>query len=205
MKFRIVPTSREFFDDFSLAAQNLSECVDRFKDVLADTSQASERHVAVKEVERAGDEYTSQILTRLDSTFVTPFDPEDIQRLAQGIDDVVDDIYHVSEMVVLTNVTDLIPEVIEQVEVLSQMASKVVELFDRFEDMRGLKPIIAEVEGLESEGNRIYRRAVARLFSGEMGAVDVIRWKDIVESLEAVFDRIEDMANIVTTIVVKQA
>ena len=205
MKFRIVPTSREFFDDFSLAAQNLSECVDRFKDVLADTSEASERHVAVKEVERAGDDYTSQILTRLDSTFVTPFDPEDIQRLAQGIDDVVDDIYHVSEMVVLTNVTDLIPEVIEQVEVLSQMASKVVELFDRFEDMRGLKPIIAEVEALESEGNRIYRRAVARLFSGEMGAVDVIRWKDIIESLEAVFDRIEDMTNIVTTIVVKQA
>ena len=205
MKFRIVPTSREFFDDFSLAAQNLSECVDRFKDVLADTSEASERHVAVKEVERAGDDYTSQILTRLDSTFVTPFDPEDIQRLAQGIDDVVDDIYHVSEMVVLTNVTELIPEVIEQVEVLSQMASKVVELFDRFEDMRGLKPIIAEVEALESEGNRIYRRAVARLFSGEMGAVDVIRWKDIIESLEAVFDRIEDMTNIVTTIVVKQA
>jgi uncharacterized protein len=205
MKFRIVPTSREFFDDFSLAAQNLSECVDRFKDVLADTSEASERHVAVKEVERAGDDYTSQILTRLDSTFVTPFDPEDIQRLAQGIDDVVDDIYHVSEMVVLTNVTDLIPEVIEQVEVLSQMASKVVELFERFEDMRGLKPIIAEVEALESEGNRIYRRAVARLFSGEMGAVDVIRWKDIIESLEAVFDRIEDMTNIVTTIVVKQA
>jgi predicted phosphate transport protein (TIGR00153 family) len=205
MKFRIVPTSREFFDDFSLAAQNLSECVDRFKDVLADTSEASERHVAVKEVERTGDEYTSRILTRLDSTFVTPFDPEDIQRLAQGIDDVVDDIYHVSEMVVLTNITDLIPEVTEQVEVLSKMASKVVELFDRFEDMRGLKPIIAEIEGLESEGNRIYRRAVARLFSGEMGAVDVIRWKDIVESLEAVLDRIEDMTNIVTTIVVKQA
>ncbi|MET0566364.1 MAG: DUF47 family protein [Acidimicrobiia bacterium] len=205
MKFRIVPTSREFFDDFSLAAQNLSECVDRFKDVLADTSVASERHVAVKEVERTGDEYTSRILTRLDSTFVTPFDPEDIQRLAQGIDDVVDDIYHVSEMVVLTNITDLIPEVTEQVEVLSNMASKVVELFDRFEEMRGLKPIIAEIEGLESEGNRIYRRAVARLFSGEMGAVDVIRWKDIVESLEAVLDRIEDMTNIVTTIVVKQA
>ncbi len=205
MKFRIVPTSREFFDDFSLAAQNLSECVDRFKDVLADTSEASERHVAVKEVERTGDEYTSRILARLDSTFVTPFDPEDIQRLAQGIDDVVDDIYHVSEMVVLTNITDLIPEVTEQVEVLSKMASKVVELFDRFEDMRGLKPIIAEIEGLESEGNRIYRRAVARLFSGEMGAVDVIRWKDIVESLEAVLDRIEDVTNIVTTIVVKQA
>ena len=205
MKFRIVPTSREFFDDFSLAAQNLADCVERFKDVLADTSDAAARHVAVKEVERAGDEVTSQILTRLGATFVTPFDPEDIQRLAQAIDDVVDDIYHVSEMVVLTNITDLIPEVLEQVDVLTRMAEKVVELYDRFEDMRGLRPIITEIEELESEGNRIYRRAVARLFSGEMEPVDMIRWKDIIESLEAVFDQVEDMTNIVTTIVVKQA
>ncbi|MGH8913968.1 MAG: DUF47 domain-containing protein [Acidimicrobiia bacterium] len=205
MRFRIVPTSREFFDDFSLAAQNLAACVERFKDVLADTSDAARHHVAVKEVERAGDEFTSRILTRLDSTFVTPFDPEDIQRLAQAIDDVVDDIYHVSEMVVLTHITDLIPEVTEQVTVLTTMAAKVVELFERFEDMQGLRPIIAEIEELESEGNRIYRRGVARLFSGEMQPVDVIRWKDIVESLETVFNRVEDVTTIVTTIVVKQA
>ncbi|MGH8872823.1 MAG: DUF47 domain-containing protein, partial [Acidimicrobiia bacterium] len=193
MRFRIVPTSREFFDDFSLAAQNLATCVDRFKDVLADTSAASERHAAVKEVERAGDEFTSRILTRLDSTFVTPFDPEDIQRLAQAIDDVVDDIYHVSEMVLLTHITDLIPEVTEQATVLTSMAAKVVELFDRFEDMRGLRSIISSIEELESEGNRIYRRAVARLFSGEMQSLDVIRWKDIVQSLEAALDRVEDV------------
>jgi hypothetical protein len=205
MKFRIVPTSREFFDDFLLAAQNLSDCVERFRDVLADTSESAERHVAVKEVERAGDELTSRILTRLGATFVTPFDPEDIQRLAQAMDDVVDDIYHVSEMVVLTNITDLIPEVLEQVDVLTRMGRKVVELYEHFEDMRGLRPIIAEIEELESEGNRIYRRAVARLFSGEMEPVDVIRWKDIIESLEAVLDRVEDMTNIVTTVVVKQA
>jgi uncharacterized protein Yka (UPF0111/DUF47 family) len=85
------------------------------------------------------------------------------------------------------------------------MSDQIVELFKRFEDMRGLRPIITGIEELESEGNRIYRRAVARLFSGELGAIDVIRWKDIVESLEAVLDRIEDMTNIVTTIVVKQA
>ena len=205
MRFRIVPTSREFFDDFLLAAQNLAECVDRFNDVIDNTPDAARLHAAVKEIERKGDEYTSRILTRLDSTFVTPFDPEDIQRLAQALDDVVDDIYHVSEMVVLTNITELIPEVSEQSAVLTSMGGKIVELFERFEDMRGLRPIIAEVEEMESEGNRIYRRAVARLFSGEMQPLDVIRWKDVVESLEAVFDRIEDMTNIVTTIVVKQA
>lgn len=205
MRFRIVPASREFFDDFSLAGQNVATAVDRLRDVLADPTMAVERHAAVKEVERAGDELTARILTRLDTTFVTPFDPEDIQRLAQAIDDVVDDIYHVSEMVVLTQITELIPEVVEQEKVLVDMAAKVVDLFERFEDMRGLRPLITEIEDLESEGNRIYRRAIARLFSDEMRTLDVIRWKDIVESMEAVFDRIEDMTNIVTTVVVKQA
>ncbi len=205
MKFRIVPASREFFDDFSLVAQNLAKSVDRLGEVLADTSDAPRRHAAVKEVERAGDELTERILTRLATTFVTPFDPEDIQHLAQALDDVVDDVYHVSEMVVLTSITELVPEVKEQVAVLSEMAKKTVELFDRFEDMRGLRPIVAEIEQLESEGNRIYRRGVARLFSGEMDAIDVIRWKDIIESMEAALDRVEDMTNIVTTIVVKQA
>ena len=104
-----------------------------------------------------------------------------------------------------TVIVELIPEVVEQVDVLDRMSDQIVELFKRFEDMRGLRPIITGIEELESEGNRIYRRAVARLFSGELGAIDVIRWKDIVESLEAVLDRIEDMTNIVTTIVVKQA
>lgn len=205
MRFRIVPASREFFDDFSLAARNLATSVDRLTEVLDDTANAAERHLAVREVEREGDELTNQILTRLATAFVTPFDPEDIQRLAQAVDDVVDDVYHVSEMIVLTSITELLPEVKEQVAVLTEMAAKVVELFDRFEDMRGLRPIIAEIENLESEGNRIYRRAVARLFSGEMEAIDVIRWKDVVESMETTLDRVEDMTNIVTTVVVKQA
>lgn len=205
MKFRIVPANREFFDDFLLAAKNLATSVERLGEVLADTANSEQRHAAVKEAERAGDELTAQILTRLASAFVTPFDPEDIQRLAQAVDDVVDDVYHISEMVVLTSITELLPEVKEQAGVLSEMAVKVVELFDRFEDMRGLRPIITEIEKLESEGNRIYRRGVARIFSGEMEAIDVIRWKDIIESMETALDRVEIMAHIVTTIVVKQA
>jgi uncharacterized protein Yka (UPF0111/DUF47 family) len=106
---------------------------------------------------------------------------------------------------VLTGINEMIPEVVEQVEVLDAMAEKIVELFDRFEGMKGLRSIIAELDALETQGNRIYRRTVARLFSGEMEPLDVIRWKDISASMEAALDRVEDMANIVTTIVVKQA
>jgi predicted phosphate transport protein (TIGR00153 family) len=205
MRFRITPTNHEFYGDFSLAAENLATCVHRLKDVFADPTEAETRHQAVKQAERAGDELTAQILTRLASSFVTPFDPEDIQRLAEAVDDIVDDCYHVSEMVVLTGINEMIPEVVEQVEVLDAMAEKIVELFDHFEGMKGLRSIIAELDDLETQGNRIYRRTVARLFSGEMEPLDVIRWKDISASMEAALDRVEDMANIVTTIVVKQA
>lgn len=205
MRFRITPSNREFYADFSLAAENLATCVHRLTDVFADPSDAEHRHQAVKQAERAGDEFTAQILTRLASSFVTPFDPEDIQRLAEAVDDIVDDCYHVSEMVVLTGINEMIPEVVEQVEVLDAMAEKIVELFDRFEEMKGLKSIIAELDSLETQGNRIYRRTVARLFSGEMEPLDVIRWKDISASMETALDRVETMANIVTTIVVKQA
>ncbi len=205
MRFRIVPTNREFFEDFAEAAHNLADGVRRLGDVFAEPTAAAERHEAVKQAERAGDELTQRILTRLDTAFVTPFDPEDIQRLAEAIDDIVDDVYHVSEMVVLTGITEIIPEVVEQVDVLDLMAAKVVELFDHFEDMRGLKPIVASLDALETQGNRIYRRTVARLFSGEIEPLDVIRWKDISSSMEDALDRVEDMANIVTTIVVKQA
>ena len=205
MKFRIIPTNREFYDDFTLAARNLAEGVRRLGDVFADPTESEQRHEAVKQAERAGDEYTQRILTRLDTAFVTPFDPEDIQRLAEAIDDIVDDVYHVSEMVVLTGITEMIPEVVEQVEVLDAMAAKVVELFDHLEGMRGIKPIVAGLDALETQGNRIYRRTVARLFSGDLDPLDVIRWKDITSSMEEALDRVEDMANIVTTIVVKQA
>ncbi len=205
MKFRLMPTNREFFDDFSAAAANLAHCVQLLQQLLADADDREARHQAVKAAERKGDAYTHTILERLDSSFVTPFDPEDIHRLAEAVDDVVDDVYHVSEMVVLMGITQVIPELGRQVDVLDRMVTVLIEIFDRLESMRGLRELVDELHRLETEGDGIYREAMVRLFAGDIDPLDVIKWKDVCESMEEALDRVEDVSDIIGSIVVKHA
>ncbi|MGE0308879.1 MAG: DUF47 domain-containing protein [Acidimicrobiia bacterium] len=205
MRFRIVPSNREFFDDFRSMAANLATSVDHLIAQLDNPGQASDWYAKVKACERAGDELTRSIQNRLDTSFVTPFDREDIHLLSESIDDILDSIYHVSELIVLMRITEIIPEVREQAIVLQQMSASVTVLFDRLEDMKDLRETIDNIARLESEGDGIYRRTLARLFSGEFETLDVIRWKDITESMEAALDHVEDVAYAVNSILVKHA
>jgi len=205
MRFRITPSNREFFEDFTAVAENLVEVIDRLQDLLADTHHAGTHHRRVKELELRGDELTGQILRRLNSSFVTPFDREDIHNLAGTMDDVVDDVHHVSELIALTGIVDVIPELHEQVRILTTMASLVRDMFGRLERMQGLPVIVSQLLELERDGDGIYRRTIVRLFSGEFETLEVLKWKDIIESMEAAIDRVEDVADIVGSIVVKYA
>ncbi|MDH3190423.1 MAG: DUF47 family protein [Acidimicrobiia bacterium] len=205
MRFKITPSNREFFQDFTAVAQNLIDAVDRLGELLADTQNAASRYAAIKGIERRGDDLTEQILQRLHSSFVTPFDREDIHNLAETIDDVVDKIHHVSQMIALTGIVEVIPELHEQIAVLALMVGEVKELFSRLENMRGLREIVERLGQLEREGDDIYRRTLARLFSGELEVLEVLKWKDIIESMEDALDRTEDVARIVSSLVVKYA
>ena len=205
MRFKITPSNREFFQDFTAVAQNLIDAVDRLGELLADTQNAASRYAAIKGIERRGDDLTEQILQRLHSSFVTPFDREDIHNLAETIDDVVDKIHHVSQMIALTGIVEVIPELHEQIAVLALMVGEVKELFSRLENMRGLREIVERLGQLEREGDDIYRRTLARLFSGELEVLEVLKWKDIIESMEDALDRTEDVARIVGSLVVKYA
>ncbi|MDH3463410.1 MAG: DUF47 family protein [Acidimicrobiia bacterium] len=205
MRFKITPSNREFFQDFTAVAQNLIDAVDRLGELLADTQNAASRYAAIKGIERRGDDLTEQILQRLHSSFVTPFDREDIHNLAETIDDVVDKIHHVSQMIALTGIVEVIPELHEQIAVLALMVGEVKELFSRLENMRGLREIVERLGQLEREGDEIYRRTLARLFSGELEVLEVLKWKDIIESMEDALDRTEDVARIVSSLVVKYA
>lgn len=205
MRFQITPTNRGFFEDLAAIADNLVEAVDRLVGLLADTENAASRHAAVKEIERRGDDLTDQILQRLHSSFVTPFDREDIHNLAETVDDVVDKVHHASEMIALTGIVDVIPELHEQAAVLALMVADVKELFERLEHMRGLRGIVERLGQLERDGDDIYRRTLARLFSGELEVLEVLKWKDIIESMEDALDLTEDVARIVGSIIVKYA
>lgn len=205
MRFRLVPTDDTFFRLFDEAAANVAACAQALQELLANRDDIPRHFEKIVACEGRGDDLTRSILRRLDTTFVTPFDREDIHALAEELDDVVDDMLAVAALLNLVHVDEILPELKEQADLLVQMAGCTVALVGRLASMRGVEPNLEAINRLETEGDHIYRRAVARLFSGEFPALDVIRWKDVVEAMEEALNTIEDISNVVEAIVLKFA
>jgi predicted phosphate transport protein (TIGR00153 family) len=204
MKFRLLPTDEGFFDLFQQAATNASACARRLGELLADPTD-DDAITKVVACERQGDAITDAILQRLNTSFVTPFDREDIHALAEEFDDVVDDMQAVAQRIRLLSVTETFPELERQAGILVQLADQGVELMSRLESMKGLEPYLEGIDRLESEGDTVYNEALARLFSGEFDALDVLRWKDLIEAMEAAINTMEDISDVVESIVLKHA
>src|SRR5215210_1814657 len=205
VRFRLIPRERSFFPLFEQAADNLHEATIRLKDELTEFADIEVKHKAVGDCEHAGDELTKHILRRLHSTYITPFDREDIHSLTERIDDVVDLIHDASELLVLHNIDVVLPELIEMGDLLEQAAAAATSLIKKLEGLRNLGPELEAIDTLESQADRIYRRTVAHLFSGDYDPRDILRWKDIVEALESAINGVEDIADVVHSIALKHA
>jgi uncharacterized protein len=204
MRFRLLPTDEGFFDLFSEAAANAAHCAAALARLMADPASGK----AVEEVidaERNGDAITAQILKRLDTSFVTPFDREDIHALAEEFDDVVDDMQTVAQRIGLLSVRSTLPWLVRQADVLTRLAAEAVELMAKLESMRDLGPPLEAIDKLESEADTVYNEALAHLFSGEYEALDVLRWKDLVEAMEKAINTMEDIGDVVESIMLKHA
>ena len=204
MRFRLVPTDDRFFGLFSDSARNIEECARRLRDHLRNPADET-GFEGIIECETKGDELTSAILHRLDTSFVTPFDREDIHALAEEMDDVVDDMHAVAALMGMMSLSTALPELLEQAELIVRMSEDTVKLIDNLQSMKGTKPLLDAIDKLESEGDAVYRRTLARLFSGEFEALDVLRWKDIVTAMEAAMNALEDISDVVESIVLKHA
>ena len=205
MRFRLIPSEDRFFAIFNESAMNAAECARRLRDIVVDFTDIEAKHALVAACETRGDELTGDILKRLDGTFVTPFDREDIHALAEELDDVVDDMLTVSHLLRLLSIESILPELKEQADLLVQMSDQAVGLMGRLESMKGTGPFLEAIGQLEHEGDAVYRRTLARLFSGEYEALEVLKWKDIVQSMEAALNTVEDVSNIVESIILKHA
>ena len=159
----------------------------------------------MREAEHAADETTHAIVRRVNSTFVTPFDREDIYPLASGLDDVMDMMDEAVDLVLLYEVTSLPAETTQQVEVLQRCAELTAAAMPPLQSMRSLDEYWIEINRLENTGDKSYRRILANLFSGEYKAIEVLKLKDIVEALEGAIDAFEKVANIVEQIAVKES
>ena len=208
MRFQLRPSNDSFFDHFSRAAENLVKGTALLSELIlpdADVQSVSERLV---EVEHDSDAITHELYKRINSSFITPFDREDIYRLGSGLDDVMDHLEAVGSLLYLYGLTKIpvLPrEMHEMVDVLDRQAKVTAEAMPKLRTMRDLEDYFVECNRLENEGDRVYRMLLVRLFSGEYDALTVLKLKEVVEELERACDAFERVANTVETIAVKES
>ena len=206
MRLRLTPRETGFYELLSRSATNLVTGTNLLAELLgAAPSARADIADRMRKAEHEGDEATHAIMRALNTTFVTPFDREDIYALGSGLDDVMDMMDEVVDLILLYEVKVLPPELSEQVEVLQRCADLTAEAMPRLQTMKDLEEYWIEVNRLENAGDKSYRRILANLFSGKYEALEVLKLKDIVDSLEAAVDAFETVANIVEQIAVKES
>jgi predicted phosphate transport protein (TIGR00153 family) len=207
VKLKIMQRSGEFFELFLESARNLTAGTELLKDLIEDYQDVETKAQRIKEREHEGDEITHAIIRRLNTTFVTPMDREDIYALASALDDVMDAIEAVADLFVLHRIEEPLPEMKAQIDVLVRatvLTEHALTLLPRMARDK-LEPYWVEMSDLEDEGDRIYRKTVAELFSGEFKAMDVLKWKDVIENLETAIDGLQKLSNIIEAAVLKHA
>ena len=205
MRFRLIPRDEGFFELFSQAAANIDEGAHVVAQLLAELTDIPQRVDRLVEIEHQGDVLTRTILQRLDRAIITPFDREDIHALAEGLDDVADRIRAVGELVHLHQVTEPLDSTVELAQLLARASAANVRMIGKLNRLRDLQEEIDEINAAENEGDSVYRRGLAELFSGNFKAFAVLRWQDIVSELEEALDGFEDVSYLVATIAVKHA
>ncbi len=205
MAFRLRPTDRAFYDLFTTSAGHLVDGAALLAEMLGDGNDRKSIAQRMRDAEHDADETTHEIVRRVNTTFVTPFDREDIYALASGLDDVMDFMEEAVDLTLLYEVAKLPKELANQVEVIQRCAQLTADSMPRLRSMSDLEEYWIEINRLENLGDKSYRRILAKLFSGKYEALEVLKLKDIVDSLEAAIDAFERVANIIEQLVVKES
>jgi predicted phosphate transport protein (TIGR00153 family) len=203
--FHITPRDDRFFPMFVEAAQNLVSATDLMAEFVHVSSNRERLAKQLRDHEHAGDMVTHRVIHALNSTFVTPFDREDIYQLATLLDDVMDSIEAAADFAVLSELETLPVEMGRQVELLQRAARCTADAMGRLVSMKDLAPYWIEVNRLENEADQVYRGLLSRLFSGTYEALTVLKLKQVADDLEDAADAFEHVANVVETIAVKES
>jgi uncharacterized protein len=205
MALRFRPLDTTFYDLFTEQAGHLVLGAELLGEMLGDGNDREQIAQRMRDAEHAADEATHAIVRRVNSTFVTPFDREDIYRLASQLDDIMDFMEEAVDLVLIYEIDALPVELTNQVEVLQRCAELTADAMPRLRTMQDLSEYWIEVNRLENVGDKSYRRILAKLFSGDYDALQVLKLKEVVDSLEAAIDAFESVANIVEQIAVKES
>ncbi|MDQ4040766.1 MAG: DUF47 family protein [Actinomycetota bacterium] len=200
-----VPKDREFFDLFEEAASNIVRAADMLDQMLGTYPERRELARDILICEQEGDRITHDIIQRLNQTFVTPIEREDILAMASALDDVVDFTEEVADFMGLYRIEAPMEQAQRMAHILLQSCRQIAEAMPRLRAFKDISHYTVEINRLENDGDRVVREALAALFDNGIDPMVVIRWKDIYERLEAAIDATEHVANILEGIVIKNA
>lgn len=205
MRFRLLPREERFFDDFEALAREITHAARLIEEMLAPDHPVWDKADEIKELEHKCDFLTHEVIQRLNRTFVTPLDREDIHTLARTLDDVMDAIDASAGVIRLYQIRSVRFGARELARIIKDSAAQMLIAMRALEKRRGVTESAVEINRLENEADRVHQEAVRRLFEEERDPITVMKWKEILDILEQATDRCEDVANVLEGVVVKHA
>ncbi len=202
---RLFPREEDFFELFKRQAATVHQGCELLAYMVRDYKDIEQKAKVLREVEHQGDQITHEIFERLNRTFITPLEREDIHALAGRLDDVLDSVEAIANRFVLLRIARPTAQCIAMVDIIDKAADEIVKAVDRLKDLKTLMTFTIEINRLENEADTISREVLAELFNGGHDVMDVLRWKEIYGRLEATADQCEDIANIIESIVLKNS
>ena len=205
-RFSLIPKEEQYFVLFRQMTSHIFDAASRLVEMLDGKPEDFRKHLdSIKAIEHQCDELTHSISTKLNSSFITPFDREDIYLLSGALDDIVDLIDDSARVFVMYNVRETTDYARQFGDVIQRMAVQLHEVVSTLERPAGISSRLVEIHRLENEGDDLYHEAIGDLFQGTPDPIRVIRWKDIYDKLESTVDRCEQAANIIETVIIKHA
>ncbi len=204
-RFRLIPRVDKFYDDFKSMADELRRGARLLEAMLAVDPPIADKAHEIKEVEHKCDFLTHAIIQRLNKTFVTPIDREDIHELARTLDDVMDAIDNAASLIPLYKIDRIRPGARELTRIIIQQCDEIRVAVEALEQRKGVLERAIEINRLENEADRIHMNAISQLFDEETNPIMVLKWKEIFDILEEATDACEDVANLLENVDVKHA
>lgn len=206
--FGLMPKDEKFFEMFAEMSKIILEGAELLREMLENFDEAKLIQKKIKDVEHKGDSKTHEIIKKLNQSFITPFDREDIYSLASGLDNIIDLVDASAQHIVMYNVDQPTPAAKELSFIILKCCQNVdaaVATLSKGSKVDQISQYCVEINSLENEGDMVCREAVSKLFQEERDPIQLIKWKEIYETLEMAIDKCEDAINILESVVVKNA
>jgi uncharacterized protein len=202
---KVMPREETFFQMFVAQAENVHAAAKALAEVFENYADVPEKVAHIKELEHKGDAIIHDLVTRLNQTFLTPFDREDIHELASKVDDVLDLIDAAASRLVIYRVDRMRPRVVELAQIIPRTTELMLDAMRRLEKQNDVLKYCVEISRMEKKADGVSRTLIAQLFDEETDPKEIIKWKELVEVLEETTDKCEDVANVIEAVALKNA